>query len=359
MRRIFELIFIWLLILAIVILVLSIGRFGKKQQRRIAFLLCIAIPALSSVREIGLDIPNYERIYSLYLYPFFSNGFDGVSSFFSGSFEPLNYIIAGVLGPDGFRLYLYIATQFTFLIVYLLIKERDNPLLYLAPFMLFNLFFIDQTRQFFGEGFILLSMPIKNGLLALCVALCSGLAHLGLLPAAVMTVFKSVKFSQVRILFFGFVVAITAFIVSQFFELSSLRDASGFLSSRLNSYSTGSLYYSTSIIRVINAFFPAVSAILFFAFNPKIFDVTADDRVLYASRNNMICAIIVFIASLIVFRNDVIATRLFTSLAVGNFLLIGNYLEKSGSRKVVIGTLLWLVLVNFVWSSYYFYLFVV
>lgn len=351
--RIAEMALLWFLLLVALVSLLQYRSLDRKSQKGCALVFCLVVSFLSAVRSIGLDLPNYEMLYHQYLV-WFSPTPEQLAGIFDRAYEPLNYFIAYFAGPEGFRLYIFICAAFTNCIALLLSCRRKNPLLYFAIFILLNLFFVDQTRQFFAEGFILLSFLVSKPFFAIVVALCAGLAHYGTLPAAALTIFRNHKVSQVGLLMLGLTIGLLAFLVIRVFDFGSL----GGIETRLEAYTGGEFYSATNAVRFLSIFFYPITMIVFVAIFARGGLVkNADMHVRYAY-NNAVIASIAFVSLLLFLQSDVLSSRLFGALSIGNFLLIGYFLENKGGRQNISLSALWLVVLNVVSSAYYFYMFV-
>lgn len=354
-KRIIEMGLIWCLITLVTILMLAENRFSKKQQTKIIYALAIGISIASSVRTIGWDIPNYQVLYHDYFYPFW-NSFQGIDSFFDKSYEPLNYILALFFGQNGFQLYLLTTCLFPLLVVCYLSKNQKKPLLFFGSFVLLNLGMIDQSRQFFSSGFTLLSYVATSYIATFFWLAFASLAHLGAAPSIVIGFFKKRRPSQCNLLFFGIVVFCVGLVVSNTNLSSLLGTAAG----RMDGYFEG-FFSANNFLRIIMYFYVPVTTIILLLTHQKIL-TPANDNVddlksmqFNQAANSAMIACVVFVALLASTGSDVIATRIFNACAIGNFLIIGRYLEDYRSTKRFTFVLLWLISIDLVLTSQYFY----
>lgn len=357
-RRIIEMGIIWLIIILIAVLMLSCRKVSKRMQSRVCLIIAIGLSLLSSVRTIGWDIPNYRELYQFYFVPFW-NSFSGLSSFVGRSYEPLNYLLALLFGQNGFRAYLFVTCVFPLLIAWHISKRYANPLLFFGSFLLINFSTIDQTRQFFASGFLLLGYVASSTVPTL---LCNGLtvlAHYGTAPAMVIGFVKKRRPSQCNLLFLGLII----FFAGKAMSFIGADSVLGVLAGRMSGYFDG-FFSATNILRIIFYFYLPVTSILFLSRLSSSSLETTDDssaeqnRYIIQAENSFLVASVVFVALLLGTGSDVISTRLFYACGIGNFLLVGRYLQSNLKSKAFMPCILWLISLNIAWSAQYFYGFI-
>lgn len=354
-QRIIEMGLIWGLILLVVVLMLSEDRFSKKQQTKIIYCLAIGISVAASIRTIGWDIPNYQVLYRDYFYPFWDY-FKDISSFLDQSYEPLNYILALIFGPNGFQLYLFVTCIFPFFVVCYLSKKQNKPLLFFGTFFLLNLGMIDQSRQFLSSGFTLLSYVATSYAFTFFWLLFATMSHFGVLPSLIIGFFKKRRPSQCNLLFLGIVI----FCIGSLVSSDNLSSLIGTAAGRMDGYFSG-FFSANNFLRIIMYFYVPVTTIILFLSHREILQIANHDSDQYRlmqqnqAANSAMVACVVFVALLASTGSDVIATRIYNACAIGNFLVFGKYLETYRNSKKFVLILLWLISVDIVLSSQYFY----
>lgn len=354
-RRIIEMGIIWVLIIFISILMLSCQKIAREKQVRICFAILITISILSSIRTIGWDIPNYKELYQYYFVPFWDS-FHGLESFLNRPYEPLNYFLGLLFGQKGFHLYLLATCAFPLLVVWYISKVYKNPLLFFGSFVLINFATIDQSRQFLASGFTLLSYVLSSLTISFIFLGFTALAHFGSAPAIIIGFAKKRRPSQCNLLFLGIVI----FIIGRVLPYVGLDSSLGVLAGRMGGYFQG-FFSATNAFRIILYFYLPVTTIIFLTISKtalRTAEAEAEEPFSWRfiqAENSYLVASVIFVSLLLGTGSDVISTRLFSACGVGNFLLIGRYLERSINSKAFVPCMLWLISINVAWSAQYFY----
>ncbi|WP_294439237.1 EpsG family protein [uncultured Slackia sp.] len=352
--KIIEMAIAWLFIAIVVIIALCIDRIDKKRQSQLIAVCIISTSLMMSFRTLGLDLANYQVLYTTQFVPFWFG--NGINDIFSQQYEAVNYIMAQLFGASGFRLYLFAMNIIPQILVYMIVRKQAHPFLYYAPFILYYLFLMDQVRQFFAGSFVLLSLFAEGALLSLIVLCGIAFAHFGSIPAMVIGIFKNKMPSQVFLLFLAIFIFICGYVISQ----NSVD--SGILG-RLSTYFDDGFSVSVSslhdIVRLLFALYGPVTLTIFFISNTRRFVTLRDSEssIFKSAFDYQRIAGVIFFALFFATQSEVIAPRLFNIMSFGSFILIGKYLEMSKKKSLLV-VLLWLVSIDLVATLYYFSAFV-
>lgn len=349
-RRIYEMCVICFLFCAVAILMCVADRVGRHRQLQICFFLSVLISFLSSIRSIGWDIQNYQELYSNYFFPFWQFSYDGITSLFGRSYEPINYLIAKVFGAHGFRLYLFTTCIIPFLMVYAICRKFEKPLLYFGAFFLINMGCIDTSRQFLAEGFFLGLYLVKGNLKTLLLSFLVPLTHLGSTPALSVLLVKKKAPSQCGFLAIFLIILLLGMLL-RLGGTSFLGVASG----RMEGYITG-FFTATNITRFFTTFYPTISMILFLLTHAQlVIRIYGNKDLLGQSSRFAVFGAVVFIALLCGTGSDVISVRVFQVISVGNFLIIGKYLSGLLEKGNAFPCILWLLSLDVCWAASMFF----
>lgn len=349
-RRIYEMCAICFLFCTVAILMCVTDKIERRRQLQICFFLSILISFLSTIRSIGWDIQNYQELYSNYFFPFWQLSYDGITSLFGRSYEPMNYLLARVFGAHGFRLYLFTTCIIPFLMVYAICRRFEYPLLYFGAFFLINMSCIDTSRQFLAEGFFLGLYLVRGGLKTILLACLVPLTHLGSSPALSALLVKKKGPSQCGFLAILLIIFLSGLLL-RFGGTSFL----GVVSGRMNGYVAG-FFTATSFTRLFTTFYPTLSMVSFLLIHAQfIIKRYGDEGILGQSSRFAVFGAVVFIALLFGTGSDVISVRIFQVISVGNFIIIGKYLSGLLVKGNSFPCILWLLSLDVCWSASMFF----
>lgn len=361
----------WLLILCAVFTLINTHKLRKSVQTKVCVALSFVTAILMAFRSLGMDIVQYRELYPKVFSAYWQGRSiaDGIQDIFSQPYEPLNYIIALLAGPNGFHIYLFISVLFPLMAVLYIAKKRDNPCLYYLPYYLMYFFFIDGTRQYFASGFYILSFTVKSFSLALVYASGMWLAHYGTAICSLAVVVRK-KLSQVSILFIGLICILIAALVTRTSLLQDLFGSSVYFQSRFSTINTG-FGNSINLMRTFEVLCFPILTFLYIFFNPNIrscFKLNGDstsasqkDRWSTETCSRACRSVEIAFFSVVVLMlgtlNEVLAYRMFYMLATPFFIVVGYYLEHDSSKYATVMTVLYLLILCVSHTIYYLYVF--
>lgn len=349
-----QMVIVWAIVAACIYVLINARHLSAERQRFMSKCVLFLFPLLMAFRTLGLDLANYERWYSDVFWAFWQQYPDiltGIAHLEGARYEPAHYLIALLFGQDGFRAYLYVSIFLPLLAVYVVVRRFENPLVFMAAFIAMNLFSMDVTRQFMASTFLILSLPIQSIWIAFAVALCGGLVHYGSLPGVSEILFRDRKISQVGFIFAFLGLIILFFLIKEGGLFSGLYSGSEYYSTRMRVYTDSSASVNDLQHLLIMVSKAVLFTLLLFA-RPSLLKVEKESVALNAAVSYAKLSLLVFFAAFVGF-GAVLASRLFSLMSIGNFLLLGHYFEKRSERNDFLEPVFYVVLLNLVSSVYY------
>lgn len=352
MQKIIEMALAWGMILVLVIVMGHTSSLQKERQVRVAVLISIIYSGLFSLRSLGMDIVPYEQLYVQQFAPYWNycgGLFQGLANLHKEPYEPLHYILALLLGKNGFRLYLFLTTVVPMLCLAYVVRNRQNPLIYSCVFILTYFFYFDVSRQMLSLSFAILSLPVSGFATSLLIMLPCLFIHWGSAPGLIGYMLKRVNLSQVAIMFVLVIGLFAGFLLSSASLSSVLLGDFSYLQIRTTLY-TGSASAFSDIAHTIELTIMPVSMISIALFTPGIF-ASSNDKLIEYSQQSFKLAIVAFFV-LYIASGPVTASRIFAFMGFPFVILAARHCETRANKEKM-PFLFALILLNTVHTFYY------